>query len=83
MSLDDERRSGTLRIGTKQTVKAVEIGAAKKVFVARDADLKLINKIVALAKKTGVEIVYVDSMKQLGKACGIEVGAAMAAVVNE
>ena len=83
MSLEDERRSGTLRIGTKQTVKAVEIGAAKKVFVARDADLKLINKIGALAKKTGVEIVYIDSMKQLGKACGIEVGAAMAAVVNE
>lgn len=82
MSLDDERRSGTLRIGTKQTVKAVELGAANKVFVARDADLKLINKIVAITKKAGVEIVYIDSMKQLGKACGIEVGAAMAAVVN-
>jgi large subunit ribosomal protein L7A len=31
----------------------------------------------------GVQVTYVDSMKLLGKACGIEVGAAIAAVVNE
>lgn len=83
MSLEDERRNGTLRIGTKQTTKAVENGTAKQVYVARDADPKLTSKIISLANKMGVEVVYVDSMKELGKACGIEVGAAMAAVVNK
>lgn len=83
MSYDEELRGGQLRIGTKQTTKAVESGVAAKLFVARDADPKLTSKIVTLAKKMGVEVTYVDSMKQLGKACGIEVGAAMAAIVNE
>lgn len=83
MSNDGELSGEQLRIGTKQTTKAVELGKAAKVFVARDADPKLTSKIVALAKKMGVEVTYVDSMKQLGKACGIEVGAAMAAIVNE
>lgn len=83
MSYDEELRARQLRIGTKQTTKAVENGDAAKVFVARDADPKLTSKIVALANKMGVEVTYVDSMKQLGKACGIEVGAAMAAIVNE
>ena len=83
MSLDEERRSGTLRIGTKQTTKAVENGSARQVYVARDADPKLTGKIISLANKMGVEVVYVDSMKMLGRACGIEVGAAMAAVVNK
>lgn len=83
MSYEEELRGRTLRIGTKQTTKAVENGIAAKVFVARDADPKLTGKIAALAKKHSVEVVYVDSMKQLGKACGIEVGAATAAIVNE
>lgn len=83
MSYEEELRGKPLRIGTKQTTKAVENGIAAKVFVAKDADPKLTSKIEALAKKMGVEIAHVDSMKQLGKACGIEVGAAMAAIVRE
>lgn len=83
MSYEKELSEGVLRIGTKQTTKAVEQGQAAKLFVARDADPKLTVKTVNLARKMGVEVVYVDSMKQLGKACGIEVGAAMVAIVNE
>ncbi|WP_199616574.1 ribosomal L7Ae/L30e/S12e/Gadd45 family protein [Paenibacillus alkalitolerans] len=83
MSYEKELSEGELRIGTKQTTKAVEQGKAAKLFVAKDADPKITVKIVNLARKMGVEVMYVDSMKQLGKACGIEVGAAMVAIVNE
>ncbi|WP_274365230.1 ribosomal L7Ae/L30e/S12e/Gadd45 family protein [Paenibacillus thermotolerans] len=83
MSYEKELSEGVLRIGTKQTTKAVEQGRAAKVFVARDADPKLTAKIINLAKKTGVEVAYVDTMKQLGKACGIDVGTAMAAIENK
>ena len=41
------------------------------------------DKSGSLCKQKGVPVTYVDSMKMLGKACGIEVGAAVAAVVNE
>lgn len=83
MSYDEELSGRLLCIGTKQTTKAVEQGKAAKVFVAKDADPKLTGKIVSLADKMGVEVAYFETMKQLGKACGIEVGAATAAIVNE
>ncbi|WP_248929036.1 50S ribosomal protein L7ae-like protein [Paenibacillus hamazuiensis] len=83
MSYEKVKQAAKLSIGTKQATKMVELGKAVEVFVARDADPRITNKVVNLCKKTGVTITYVDSMKQLGKACGIEVGAAIAAVVNE
>lgn len=82
MSNDKVIREGMYRVGTKQTIKAVEQNKAALVYVARDTDPKLMNKVIAACKKHGVEIHYVDTMKQLGKACGIEVGAAMAALVK-
>jgi len=83
MSYDKVKQAVKLTIGTKQTTKMVELGLAKEVFVAKDADPRITNKIVSLCRKMGVHVTYVDSMKLLGKACGIEVGAAMAAALNE
>jgi len=83
MSYDKVKQAAKLSIGTKQATKAVESGIAAEVFVAKDADPRITNKMVSLCRKMGVQVTYVDSMKQLGKACGIEVGAAIAAVVNE
>lgn len=76
-------RGANVSVGTKQTLRVVELGKAAEVYVAKDADPRITMKIVDLCKKTGVKITYVDSMKLLGKQCGIEVGAAMAATVNE
>lgn len=83
MSYDKVKQAGKICIGTKQTTKAVELGKTNEVFVAKDADPRITNKMVSLCKKMDITVTYVDSMKSLGKACGIEVGAAMAAVVNE
>jgi large subunit ribosomal protein L7A len=83
MSYDKVKQADKISVGTKQATKAVETGIAAEVFVAKDADPRITTKMVNLCKKMGVQVTYVDSMKQLGKACGIEVGAAIAAVVNE
>lgn len=83
MSYDKVQQAANLTIGTKQAIRVVELGKAAEVFVANDADPRITIKMVNLCKKMGVKVTYVDSMKMLGKACGIEVGAAMAAVVNE
>lgn len=68
-------------IGIKQTVKAVENGTAKFVYIAKDADDKVVNVLKELCKKNLIEVVYVENMKQLGKACGIDVGAAAVSVL--
>ncbi|AOZ93352.1 ribosomal L7Ae/L30e/S12e/Gadd45 family protein [Paenibacillus crassostreae] len=83
MSNDKGLQDVHVRIGTKQTTRAVELGQATEVYVASDADHRLISKIVALCEKHGVNITYVDTMTELGEACSIEVGAAMAAVIKQ
>lgn len=83
MSYEKSLQGKNLCIGTKQTTRQVELGKAAEVFVAKDADPRITLKIINLCKKMGIKVTYVDSMKQLGKACGIEVGAAMAAEVIE
>ncbi|HHY38395.1 MAG TPA: 50S ribosomal protein L7Ae-like protein [Clostridia bacterium] len=69
-------------IGTKQTLKAVNAGRVKVVFVARDAQEHVVRDLISACEQKGVEIIYVDSMHKLGKACGIEVGASSAAILN-
>jgi large subunit ribosomal protein L7A len=83
MSYEKVKQAANISTGTKQAAKMVELGKVSEVFVAKDADPRITIKIVNLCKKMGVKVTYVDSMKLLGKACGIEVGAAVAAVVNE
>jgi len=83
MSNEGSLQDLTMIIGTKQTTRMVELGKATEVYVAKDADPRITLKIVNLCKKMGIKVTYIDTMKQLGKACNIEVGAAMAAVVDE
>lgn len=83
MSYEKVQQAKSFTIGTKQTAKLVTQGLAIEVVVARDADKRITSKIVLLCEEKGVPITYVDSMKQLGKACGIEVGAAMTGIRKE
>lgn len=82
MSNDKGLQDAHVKIGTKQTVRAVELGQASEVYVAMDAEQRMIAKITSLCSKTGVKITEVETMRELGKACGIEVGAAMVAVLK-
>ena len=75
-------KNGKKSIGTKQTAKAIEKGLAARVFIAQDADERIIVPIKNLCQQAGVELETVPTMSELGKACGIEVGAATAAVLK-
>ena len=70
-------------IGTKQTLKALEKGLAKKVFIASDAEQHVTKPLIRLCEEKGVPVVMIDTMKDLGNACGIDVGCASAALVEE
>ena len=69
-------------VGSKQLRKALENGRARFVFMAQNADPALTEPIEALCKKHQVSYTWVCSMADLGRACGIEVGAAAAAAVD-
>lgn len=71
-------RDGNKAVGIKQTIKAIEKGSVKIVYIAKDADERVVGKIVELCRKGNIQLKYVDTMKSLGKACNIDVGAAVA-----
>lgn len=69
-------------VGAKQVKRAVEAGTARKVFLAGDADPRVTEPVAALCGEKGVAVETVLSMRDIGKACGIAVGAAVAALVD-
>ena len=69
-------------VGTKQLKKALQSGCASQVFLAENADPALTEPIEALCIENNIAFAWVPSKTDLGHACGIEVGAAAAAVVD-
>jgi len=82
MHLIELKKQGKLKIGTKQSARAVNDGKAATLFVAKDCEQHVIRNVVEGAKGKNVQIVYVESMKKLGDACGIDVGAATAVIIK-
>ena len=69
-------------VGAKQLRKALENGRARQVFLAKNADPAITEPLEARCAQQGIPCVWVRSMQDLGKACGIEVGAPAAAAVE-
>ena len=69
-------------VGVKQTAKAIEKGRAKEIFIARDAEHRVVAKIIQMSQEAGLPITYVETMRELGAACGIDVGASAVAIVE-
>ncbi|WP_066301556.1 50S ribosomal protein L7ae-like protein [Bacillus sp. FJAT-29937] len=82
MSYEKVLQAKEVIIGTRQTVKALQTGTTKEIIIAKDADAKVIANVASKASEVNVPVHYVDSMKKLGKACGIDVGAAAVAIIN-
>lgn len=68
--------------GLKQTAKAVENGSAMLVYIAGDAEEKISIPIREQCRAKGIPLVETGTMNDLGKACGIQVGTATAAVLR-
>ena len=66
-------------VGAKQLRKTVLAGQAKKVYLAQDADPAITEPIARMCLEMRVPFTWVHSMKELGRACKIDVGAAAAA----
>lgn len=69
-------------VGLKQTLKAIHDDAALRVYLAEDVDGFVYNKIVTACQEKGVTPVMIATMSELGSACGIDIGAATAAIVE-
>jgi large subunit ribosomal protein L7A len=69
-------------VGTKQTLLALEKDHVSAVFIAQDAQEHVVSSLKELCLEKGVDIFSVPTMKELGVACEIQVGAASAAILK-
>ena len=69
-------------VGARQLKKALISGKARLVCLAENADPALTGPIQVLCQQNSVAYAWVPSMADLGRACGIDVGAAAAAAVD-
>ena len=69
-------------VGSKQLRKALKNDRVAAVFLAENANPRLTDEICKCCGEAGIQPTWVPSMRELGRACGIDVGAAAAAVLK-
>ena len=82
-ALEVARDTGTVKKGTNETTKAIERGNAELVYVAEDVQPEeIVMHLPELADEKDVPLLYVDTQAEVGRAAGLEVGSAAAAIVD-
>lgn len=83
MLVPELKKSKLRVVGINQVLRAVKTGTVEKVFIAENAEEQLIKPVRELCFKKKIPVVKVSSMQELGKACGIQVGASVAALLKQ
>ena len=69
--------------GVKQSMKAIKAGNASCVYFAEDADPALLFALQEQCRAENIPMIPVGGMDALGRACGIDVGAAVAVILKD
>jgi large subunit ribosomal protein L7A len=70
-------------VGVKQTLKALRNNQGKVLYIAKDADSSVTEPVLKLAKVNSLQIIFVDTMKELGNLCAIDVASATALLLED
>ena len=76
-----EIRRDNVVVGIKQLKKALRAGRVQAAYFAADADPAVTEAVAEQCATNAIPVVWVKTMAQLGKVCGIDVGAAAAATL--
>ena len=80
--MSDELTRAEKLVGVKQCQRALREGGVRTAYFARDAEDRLIAPLVQLCEEKGIAVVWCETMRELGNACGIAVGAAVAVILG-
>ena len=75
-------RNQKVVVGAKQLRKAFLKNTVRWVFLAENADPAITEPVAVQCQQNSVPHTWVATMADLGHACGIDVGAAAAAVID-
>ena len=75
--------TGKVKKGTNEATKAIETGVSKLIIIAEDVEPpEVVAHLPILCEERGTAYVFVPSKQELGKALGIEVTSAAAAILD-
>ncbi len=76
-------QSGKVKKGTNEVTKAIERGISKLVVIAEDVEPpEVVAHLPILCEEHGAAYAFVPSRQELGKALGIDVTSAAAAILD-
>ena len=78
-----DRLQGKKVVGVKQATKEIKNGRGHTLYLAKDADKRVIDPLIELSEESGVLVVFVETMTKLGKLAGIDVKAAAALILKD
>ncbi len=70
-------------VGFKETTRALKKKEVRKLIVANDAQSHILEPLLRQAEEESIEVDRVETMKQLGRKCGIGLNAAVVALIKE
>ena len=74
-----EKLNDSLKVvGTRRLLRAIGAGEISVAYIARDADLYILRQVRQACNEACVRMIEVETMKELGQACGVEVKTASA-----
>ena len=68
--------------GTRQALREITQGRAKRVYIALDAQERIISEVREAAEKANVPVEEISTMVALGRKCRIAVSCAVAVLVD-
>ncbi|MFH0710985.1 MAG: 50S ribosomal protein L7Ae [Candidatus Aenigmatarchaeota archaeon] len=82
-ALEMAKNTGKVRKGTNETTKAIEKGIAALVVIASDVEPpEIVMHLPPLCDEKKIPYVHIPSKMELGRAIGIDVPSAAAAIVD-
>jgi len=81
--LEDLENAPNRIVGLKQLIRELDTDNVECIYMADDAEVHVKGKVRKALAGRDIEVVAVDSMERLGKSCGINVGAACAAILKK
>ena len=69
-------------VGVNQSIREVKKNNAKCVYIAEDAERKVVEELEQMCKNMNVEIKYIETMKKLGNMFKVQVKVAAATILK-
>ncbi len=82
-AVETARATGKLSIGTNEVTKAIERGSTDLVIIAEDVEPpEVVMHLPAICEEKAIPYTFVGEKEELGRACGITVQTASAAITE-